>query len=186
MSDKHKDKPNDSTDSNGGDVNAIEAAEFGGREPGPVIGGLLFVTALLWSLFQLWIASPLPFWFDFFIVAETQARSIHLAFAVFLAFLAFPAIMPGVRGGRWAGFFYLALATLIGVIAILSLARDGEFGVIYLVLAATLAFIAWPILKATEVTRIPVPDWLFALVAAACSSYLYFFHAELSQRPGDP
>ena len=53
--------------------------------------------ALCWSAFQLWIASPAPFFlsdllgFSFGIFNNTEARSIHLAFAVFLAFLVFPA-----------------------------------------------------------------------------------------------
>ena len=53
--------------------------------------------ALAWSAFQLWIASPLPFLFSelvgfsFGVFNNTEARSIHLAFAVLLAFLVFPA-----------------------------------------------------------------------------------------------
>ena len=53
--------------------------------------------ALAWSAFQLWIASPLPFLvselvgFSFGIFNNTEARSVHLAFAVLLAFLVFPA-----------------------------------------------------------------------------------------------
>ena len=53
--------------------------------------------ALAWSAFQLWISSPAPFYasellgFSFGIFNNTEARSIHLGFAVFLAFLVFPA-----------------------------------------------------------------------------------------------
>lgn len=47
--------------------------------------------AAVWSLFQLWIASPLPFIFDFGIIGGVPARGIHLAFALLLAFLIFPA-----------------------------------------------------------------------------------------------
>ncbi len=64
--------------------------EVGGRNPAGLSG--LFVTFVLasWVLFQVWIASPLPFSLGVFIINETQARSIHLAFAVFLTFLLFP------------------------------------------------------------------------------------------------
>ena len=48
--------------------------------------------ALAWSLFQLWYASPLPFIVGFGILNDTEARAIHLAFAMFLAFLAWPAL----------------------------------------------------------------------------------------------
>src|SRR5690606_16057823 len=44
-----------------------------------------------WSLFQIWYASPLPFTFGIGILNDTEARSLHLAFAMFLAFLAWPA-----------------------------------------------------------------------------------------------
>ena len=53
--------------------------------------------ALAWSAFQLWISSPAPFFvsellgFSFGILNNTEARSVHLGFAVFLAFLVFPA-----------------------------------------------------------------------------------------------
>ena len=46
----------------------------------------------------MWIASPLPFWFGIFILNDTQSRSIHLAFAVFLVFLGFPAWKSAPRG----------------------------------------------------------------------------------------
>jgi TRAP-type uncharacterized transport system fused permease subunit len=46
-----------------------------------------------WSLFQLWYASPLAFYFNILIFNATQARAIHLAFAIFLAFTAFPGII---------------------------------------------------------------------------------------------
>ncbi len=51
---------------------------------------MFFGICALWSLFQLWYASPLPFIFDFLKLNDTEARSIHLAFAIFLVFMAFP------------------------------------------------------------------------------------------------
>ena len=52
---------------------------------------MLTGVALAWSLVQLWQASPLPFVFKAGVFNDTQARAIHLAFALFLAFTAFPA-----------------------------------------------------------------------------------------------
>ena len=47
--------------------------------------------AAAWSLFQLWIASPLPFIFDIGIIIDVPARGVHLAFGLLLCFLMFPA-----------------------------------------------------------------------------------------------
>ena len=46
--------------------------------------------AIIWSLFQLWYASPFPFWFNFGMFKGLPARAIHLGFALLLAFLIFP------------------------------------------------------------------------------------------------
>ena len=74
------------------DVNKlVEENDTGGRKPGKGLSRLLLGVALAWSLFQLWIASPLPFTFGIFILNDTESRSIHLAFAVFLAYMAYPA-----------------------------------------------------------------------------------------------
>lgn len=47
----------------------------------------IVTVAILWSLFQIWYASPLPFELGFGILNDTEARSIHLAFAIFLGFI---------------------------------------------------------------------------------------------------
>ena len=46
--------------------------------------------AIIWSLFQLWYASPFPFWFNIGMFKGLPARAIHLGFALTLAFLIFP------------------------------------------------------------------------------------------------
>jgi len=46
--------------------------------------------AIIWSLFQLWYASPFPFIFNIGMFKGLPARAIHLGFALFLAFLIFP------------------------------------------------------------------------------------------------
>ncbi|MGE0497386.1 MAG: TRAP transporter permease [Ramlibacter sp.] len=115
------------------DVNQLVADnDAGGRSPGPAVSRLILGVALAWSLFQLWIASPLPFSTGVLVFNDTQSRSIHLAFSIFLAFLAYPAFSRSPRD------------------------------------------------------RVPVTDWIFALVGAFCAAYLFIFYRELSTRPGQP
>jgi TRAP transporter 4TM/12TM fusion protein len=75
----------------------VKEADLGGREPVGAVGTLLACVAAAWSLFQLWYASPLPFIVGFGIFNDTEARAIHLAFAVFLAFCAYPAFKRSSR-----------------------------------------------------------------------------------------
>jgi TRAP transporter 4TM/12TM fusion protein len=120
------------------DPATIDAAQLaadndtGGRQPGPLLKKLLLAVALSWSLFQLWIASPLPFALGIGVLNDTQSRAIHLAFAVFLAYMAYPAF------------------------------------------------------KRSRRDRVPLVDWVFALVGAFCASYLFLFYRELATRPGQP
>ncbi|MEO5342857.1 MAG: TRAP transporter permease, partial [Gammaproteobacteria bacterium SHHR-1] len=65
--------------------------ESGPRHPAGLAGRVLGLLALAWSLFQLWYASPLAFQLGFGVFNDTQARAVHLAFALLLAFAAFPA-----------------------------------------------------------------------------------------------
>ena len=46
--------------------------------------------AILWTAFQLWIASPFPFIFNIGIISGLPARAIHLGFALTLTFLIYP------------------------------------------------------------------------------------------------
>ncbi len=108
----------------------VAESDTGGRRPSGIAAKIVMYAAMAWSLFQMWIASPLPFAFGVFVLNDTQSRSIHLAFAMFLGYLLFPP------------------------------------------------------LKSSPRTRIPIQDWVLALVAAFCASYLYLFYAELAQRPG--
>ncbi|WP_341887276.1 TRAP transporter permease [Variovorax sp. YR752] len=115
------------------DVNQLVAEnDAGGRNPGPQVSRLILGLCLGWSLFQLWIASPLPFALGIGVFNDTQSRAIHLAFAILLAFLAYPALSRSPRD------------------------------------------------------RVPLADWVFAIVGAACASYLFVFYRELSTRPGQP
>src|SRR5690625_947784 len=69
----------------------VAEADQGGREVGGITGLVLFLAAVLWSLFQLWYASPLPFTLNFAIFNDTEARALHLGIAMFIAYMAYPA-----------------------------------------------------------------------------------------------
>ncbi len=69
----------------------VAKADTGARKPKGPIAKVIFAVALFWALFQLWYASPLPFTFGIGILNDTEARSLHLALALFLAFTAWPA-----------------------------------------------------------------------------------------------
>jgi len=110
----------------------VAETDTGARKPVGFTAALIFGTALAWSLFQLWYASPLPFVLRFGVLNDTEARSIHLAFALFLAFL------------------------------------------------------AWPAFKRSPRDRVPLADWVLAVVGAFAGGYLLLFYAELATRPGQP
>lgn len=75
----------------------VAQSDTGARTPPGIAGKIILTTAAIWSLFQLWIASPLPFIVGFGVFNDTETRSIHLAIAIFLTFLAYP---PGKNSPR--------------------------------------------------------------------------------------
>ncbi len=114
-------------------ADSLVDTESGARNPtGAFPKKVLFFVPLIWTLFQLWYASPLPFILNFFVLNDTEARAIHLAFAVFLAFTAFPT------------------------------------------------------LKRSPTSYIPIQDWVLGLVGSFCSGYLFLFYNSLADRPGSP
>ena len=76
-------------DSPGADRNP-EEVEYRGRRQGPRLAVLVSLLCFAWSVYQLWIASPLPFMLDFAVIGDVPARGIHLAFALLLCFLIYP------------------------------------------------------------------------------------------------
>jgi TRAP transporter 4TM/12TM fusion protein len=108
----------------------VAEADTGGRKAAGAAGAILFGASVLWSVFQLWYASPLPFTLGVGVLNDTEARAIHLGAGLFLAFLAFPASRSSPRtriplqdwalaiGGAFAGgylfLFYDAIATRPG------------------------------------------------------------------------
>jgi TRAP transporter 4TM/12TM fusion protein len=108
----------------------VADADLGGRDAGGVAGKLIFAVAVAWSLFQLWYASPLPFELGWAILNDTEARSLHLGIAMFLAFLCFPLLksqrgriplydwvlaLAGAFAGAYFLLFYAELATRPGI-----------------------------------------------------------------------
>jgi TRAP transporter 4TM/12TM fusion protein len=76
----------------------IAETDSGARNPtGTFPKKVLFFVPLLWTIFQLWYASPLPFLFNFFVINDTEARAIHLAFAIFLSYTAYPSFKSSPR-----------------------------------------------------------------------------------------
>ena len=61
----------------------LAQSDTGARDPQGIAKKILLIVPFIWALFQLWYASPLPFVLNFGIINDTEARSIHLAFAIF-------------------------------------------------------------------------------------------------------
>ncbi|TVP84675.1 MAG: TRAP transporter fused permease subunit [Thioalkalivibrio sp.] len=160
--------------------------ETGARRPGSTTRTLIYLTALAWSLFQLWIVSPLPYTLAFGVIPETQARSIHLAFAVFLAFLLFPARLPSARGPHIAAGFYGLLGLGLWILAWQQHQAEQPWVTVYLLMGAAALVLAWPAWRVAPLERIPWIDWLLGLTAAFAAGYLFLFHQDLAQRPGRP
>lgn len=100
-------------------------SESGARLPAGLGGKIILLVAFSWSLFQLWYASP------FSLISSSFARPVHLAFAIFLAFLAYPAFkkssqskipwhdwllaLLGVASATYLVFAYESLSTRPGI-----------------------------------------------------------------------
>ena len=118
----------------------VASNDSGGRNPSGFTKKLIVITAIVWSLFQLYYTSPFSFWLQEVIrnygldlnvvIDDTKARSVHLAFALFLAYLSFPAFATspkhrvpyqdwifatlGAFLGAYYLFFYEGLVTRFG------------------------------------------------------------------------
>ena len=75
----------------------VAESDTGGRRPQGLSARIAMYVALAWSMFQLWIASPLPFSLGVFVLNDTQSRAIHLAFALFLGYMLFPPLKSSPR-----------------------------------------------------------------------------------------
>ena len=87
----------------------VQEADLGGRKPSGAGRAILFAACIGWSLLQLWYASPLPFMLRVFVLNDTQMRALHLALALFTAYLAYPFGKRSPRGFIPAQDWVLAL-----------------------------------------------------------------------------
>jgi TRAP transporter 4TM/12TM fusion protein len=136
----------------------VAQTDTGARKPTGATARLIFAVALAWALFQTWYASPLPFAFGFGIFNDTEARSIHLAFSLFLAFTAWPAskrsprayvplqdwvmALAGAFAGGYLLLFYNELATRPGQPTTMDIVTS-VIGLL-LLLEATRRAVGWP------------------------------------------
>jgi TRAP transporter 4TM/12TM fusion protein len=74
----------------------VASSDAGARAPVGPVGTMLAVIAVIWSLFQVTLASPLA---NYILPGDiiNNSRQIHLAFAIFLAFMAYPALKSSPR-----------------------------------------------------------------------------------------
>lgn len=132
MSEENLQKKNDI------DVDMMVAeVESGARNATGLAGKIILAIAFIWSTFQIYIASDIPFMLARFfgpaVVFNSQdARQFHLAFALALAML------------------------------------------------------AYPLFKKSPRDRVPVTDWILAVLAASAALYLFVFRNEISSRAGLP
>ena len=75
----------------------VAEADTGPRKPAGPAAHLILAVSLAWSLFQLWYSSPIPYVLGYGVVSDGIARAIHLAFALFLALITFPAFKSSSR-----------------------------------------------------------------------------------------
>jgi len=136
----------------------VADTDAGGRKPAGVTALVITGTALAWAVFQYWYASPLPFALGWGVLNDTEARAIHLAFSMFLAFLAWPATrrsprnrvpvldwllaLAGAFAGAYLLLFYAQLATRPGQPTTMDLVTS-VVGLV-LLLEATRRAVGWP------------------------------------------
>jgi len=74
----------------------VAQVDTGARRPTNWQGKFIPIMCFVWAAYQVFIASNLPFTLgiltgsNFFIIIKSEARFVHLAFAIFLAAMAFP------------------------------------------------------------------------------------------------
>lgn len=143
----------------------VAESDTGGREPVGLTAKLLVGVAIAWSLFQLWYASPLPFIFGVGILNDTEARAVHLGFALFLAYTFYPALkssprqripyldwalaLAGAFAGSYLFLFYRELALRPGQPIMIDLITAGAG--ILLLLEATRRSLGFPMVVVATV-----------------------------------
>ncbi|MCO4841675.1 MAG: TRAP transporter permease [Yoonia sp.] len=155
----------------------VASSDTGGRGATGNVGLFLTLVALAWSLFQLWIASPIPFIVGWGVFNDTESRSIHLAFAIFLAFAAFPSARTK---------FQIGLGIVVPVVlAFLFMVAAKDSTATWWIPLIALVVVAAVVLGSPK-DRIPVWEWALAVVAACAALYLFVYYRDISGRVGAP
>ncbi|RED49160.1 TRAP transporter permease [Aestuariispira insulae] len=103
----------------------VASTDTGGRQPtNQAVVKLMAGVALFWSLLQIWYSAPFSYALGVGVFNSGEMRSIHLAIAIGLAFMAYPAFKMSPR------------------------------------------------------RRIPLADWVLAIMGALCAFYLFLFNTE--------
>ncbi len=149
----------------------VASSDTGGRTVSGLMGTLLLLVALAWSLFQLYIASPIGLFND------TLARSIHLGFAIFLGIMVFPATRTS---------FQVALGVIVPAVlaALFMVSTKDSTSVWWIPIPA--AFVIATVLLGSPKNRIPIWEWALAIVGTFCALYLFIFYREIANRVGAP
>ena len=84
------------------DLNEFAAADSGGRNAIGTAGVIIAIIAFVWSCFQLYISSSIPYWLTEnlgvnVVFNSSESRVIHLAFAVALTMLSYPLFKKSPR-----------------------------------------------------------------------------------------
>ncbi|MGE0611568.1 MAG: TRAP transporter permease, partial [Hyphomicrobiales bacterium] len=155
----------------------VAASDTGARDPGGSVGKLMLLVALAWSLYQLWFASPLPFMFGIGVFNDTEARSIHLAFAIFLAFLAYPSERTP---------FQIGLGVVVPVLLAFLFWHGSKGAVPAWIIFGSAAAVVACVLLGSPRKYVPPHEWVLAIVGAFCASYLFLFYTGIADRVGAP
>ncbi|WP_111558754.1 TRAP transporter permease [Paracoccus sediminilitoris] len=155
----------------------VASSDTGARTPPGFVGKLILVVAFCWSLFQLWIASPLPFMLNFGIISATDARAVHLAFAMFLGFMAYPAEKSPFQIGLG-----IAVPVLLSGLFIYGAPSDMPAWFIGLAGAGIVA----AVLMGSPKARIPWWEWVLAILSVVVTMYVFVYSDELGRRVGAP
>lgn len=119
------------------DLDEFAAADSGGRKAVGTAGILIAIIAFVWSCFQLYISSAVPYWL-------TENLGINLVF------------------------------------------NSSESRVIHLAFAMALTMLSYPLFKNSPHDKVPVYDWILAIVGAVTCFYLIYFKLDIAGRAGLP
>lgn len=155
----------------------VASSDTGGRQAAGLVNTLILVTAFSWSLFQIWIASPVPFMVGFGVFNDTEARSIHLAFAVFLAFMAYPAARSPFQ-------MVLGIGVPLILAALFMTGAKGGISTWWIPIVAIAVAVA--VFLGSPKDKVPVWEWALAIVGAFSALYIYIYYVDISGRVGLP